>query len=112
MATIKYIMIPIEPLLSNLTMDNGKLITVRETMGNINLKEWYHNQYPTDDMWKGSDDKKSLLDVFTLMTEGHDFYNIIGVCDSLIREHVFEKMADVMCVDYSLIYNLWLQSND
>lgn len=107
----KYIKVPISSLLSAMTPRNGKTITVKELLNETKLKEWYTEQYPTDDMGEELDGDKTLLDVFNLMADGYDFYDIIGVCDSIIRERVFTKLANVMKVDYQVIYYLWLQTN-
>lgn len=38
----------------------------------------------------------------------HEPSDIIGVCDSVIRESVFAALAERMGVPSGVIYNLWL----
>jgi hypothetical protein len=40
---------------------------------------------------------------------GEDVYRYIGVTDSVIRERLFEKLADTLNVKYDYVYNLWLK---
>ena len=42
------------------------------------------------------------------MQEGEQFYNIIKVNDSLVREHIFILLAAVGGVKYDDIYTMWL----
>jgi hypothetical protein len=37
-----------------------------------------------------------------------DVYKYIGIADSIIRERIFEKLANEMGIDYNEIYNQWL----
>lgn len=39
-----------------------------------------------------------------------DIYEILGVADSLIRERVFERLSELLNVDYNVIYNIWLNN--
>ena len=39
-----------------------------------------------------------------------DIYEVVGVGDSVIRERIFVKLAEIMEVDYDYIYNQWLLS--
>ena len=45
------------------------------------------------------------------MQDGEEFYNIVGVADSIIRERIFQAMTDLFSPtgDYDDIYNLWLR---
>jgi hypothetical protein len=42
-----------------------------------------------------------------LIVDG-DIYQYIGVSDSIVRERLFEKLAETLNVGYDYIYNLWL----
>lgn len=37
-----------------------------------------------------------------------DIYELIGVSDSLIRERLFERLSELLNVDYNVIYDMWL----
>jgi hypothetical protein len=69
------------------------------------IKEWYMNDYPTDEL--GCE----LYDNVTFSQLSKDLgnvYDVIGVGDSLIRERVFTKLSELMNVDYAYIYRQWL----
>lgn len=70
-----------------------------------NIREWYMNAYPTDEL--GCE----LYDDVTFAELSNDLgnvYDVIGVGDSLIRERIFSKLSELMNVDYSYVYKQWL----
>jgi len=86
---------------------------VTEAMGVKNseiyqdVKSWYLETYPGDSVAEGIDEDVTFYDcAVTLIREG-DIYDILGVGDSIIREKVFEKLADILGVDYNSVYYLW-----
>lgn len=47
------------------------------------------------------------------MKKGMDFYNVLGVGDSMIRERIFVALADLYSNnDYGEIYHLWMYGAD
>lgn len=90
-------------------------------LANLNVNVWqtYKQDYPTD-VWAIENINKDItfLDiVLTLVQptntqyEKRDLYEVIGVSDSLIREHIFCKLADLTGIDYATFYNLWINHN-
>ena len=74
----------------------------------LTLRKFYQENYPTDDM--GS--KINLTTFVCLMDclhRGGKVYIIIGVEDSLIRERLFQHLADMLGTNYNYVYNLWMQ---
>ena len=71
----------------------------------MNIKDWYTKEYPTDELGQ-------LLNPVTTFDEIYEelplVYELLGVSDSLVRERVFNKLADVMQVSYEDIYDKWL----
>ena len=47
-----------------------------------------------------------------MMSQGYDVYNILGVGDSVIRERVFEELSEILEIDYDVIYQKWLNSDE
>lgn len=90
---------------------NGKL----ESYGNgsekdIIVKDWYAEEYPDDaDIMFGANDV-SFEDTLQMMIQygGDNFYDYIGVGDSVVRERIFEKLAEIYGVSYDDVYYLWL----
>lgn len=72
------------------------------------LKDWYMENFPTDDMGEDIAENKTFLDLFHDLDAGKDVYDEIKVDDSIVRERLFEKLSKIMKVDYDYIYNQWL----
>jgi hypothetical protein len=72
------------------------------------IKTWYLSTY--------SDDKQGVNIKWDITFEQaayclkskEDFYEFIGVEDTIIRERIFEKIAELYEIDYSVVYNQWL----
>jgi hypothetical protein len=80
---------------------------------NTNIKHWYLKNYPMDEL--GEEIRNtSFLNIFKCIDSGYgnDIYSEIfeseGECDSLVRERIFEALAEIFKSDYSYIYNKWL----
>jgi hypothetical protein len=72
-----------------------------------NIKTWYQTNFPTDKL--GADLNEVTFDeVFNCLDRRKDLYEFIGVTDSLIRERLFEKLAELAQMPYSYIYDQWL----
>jgi len=75
----------------------------------MNIKEFYLNTYPTDELGVELIETATfvgLLDV--LHNNTTDVYDYIGVGDSIVRERVFARLAEILEMPYDYIYNLWL----
>jgi hypothetical protein len=72
------------------------------------IKEFYLSNYPTDELGNEIHTKATFIGLFEVLDTYKDVYNYIGVHDSIIRERIFEKLANEMGIDYTEIYNQWL----
>lgn len=81
--------------------------------GQTNVKVWYENAYPTDD-WaiKNFNPGINFQDVYVCLLLKGDIYAFLGACDSIVRERVFTELAELMDVDYSVIYNQWMKAEN
>jgi hypothetical protein len=77
------------------------------------VKRWYELTFPTD---KGGVDIISPGATFwgclrCLDDYGDIYIYLMGCCngDSIVRERVFAKLADIMNMDYDYIYGQWLK---
>lgn len=75
---------------------------------NTKIKDWYVATYPTDELGQKLTENKTFYDLFEALDFHQDVYKLFGVDDSLIRERLFEKLAELMECDYEYIYNQWL----
>lgn len=74
------------------------------------IKEWYIKEYPTDELGIEINDEITFYDLFVVLDTYKDVYEALGVMDSIIRERVFGKLADIMKVDYDHIFEQWLRA--
>ena len=73
----------------------------------MEIKKFYLENYPTDDMGLELSETATFAGLLNELYQEGDIYEYIGVSDSLIRERLFEKLADQLQVDYQYVYNLW-----
>lgn len=71
------------------------------------VKEWYIKEYSTDDLGREINEEITFYDIFYALDRYNDIYEVLGVEDSVIRERVFQKLADIMKVEYNYIYEQW-----
>ena len=74
----------------------------------MNIKEFYLNTYPTDELGAEINEKATFVGLVTELFGGSDIYEYIGVGDSIIRERCFEELAKQLNKPYDFVYNLWL----
>ena len=91
-------------------MADGGVINTRQL--NKKIKDWYIKTYPTDEEGKEIDDKITFKAFYGYLWQGYDVYDVLEVNDSLIRERVFEKLSEILGVDYDVVYKKWLQSGE
>lgn len=72
------------------------------------IKTWHSLRYPNDELAKEMDGEITFKNLWDGMNAGEDVYEMLGVYDSLIREHVFSELAKRMNTKYETIYNKWL----
>lgn len=75
---------------------------------NTKVKDWYIANFPTDDCGKHIRGSITFKDVYERLQTGECIYAFLGVYDSMVREIVFDRLSEVMNVDYDDIYNLWI----
>ena len=84
----------------------------------LNIKQWYEETYPSDSESQYMRDDKTFRDALFLLTSNDyydlsldlDFYDeILGDVDSVVRERVFDKLAEILGVDYEAVYDAWLK---
>ena len=75
-----------------------------------NVKKWYKSEYPGDDLGDDINPDLTFRGVWYHLSAngGSDFYKYIGVGDSIVRERIFDELADTMHLDYDTVYDAWL----
>ena len=70
------------------------------------VKEWYCGKYPDDQLGERINADLNFSEIVTALQNGDNFYEAIGVGDSVVRERVFTELSDRMSVSYDEIYNM------
>ena len=78
---------------------------------NSSVKEWYLNSFEVDNLGNEISEDVTFGDVMRCLEEHNDFYDCIGVGDSVIRERVFEKLAEILNVEPLTVYYQWLKDD-
>lgn len=75
--------------------------------------DFYRSFYPNDEEGKNINPNLTFTSLLRGMKKGLDFYEMVGVGDSIIRERIFVALADLYSNnDYGEIYNLWVNGTD
>ena len=88
--------------------DGGMMAKGGRTGRTSKIKDWYTKKYPTDDLGEEINDSLTFKGLWGMMSQGYDVYEVLGVGDSLVRERVFEKLSEILGVDYGVVYDEWL----
>jgi hypothetical protein len=75
-----------------------------------NIKQFYTEEYPTDDLGYEINTQATFEGLFNKLDRYKDIYEYIGVSDSLVRERIFARLSEVMGVNYDYIYSQWALS--
>jgi hypothetical protein len=75
----------------------------------MTIREFYVKNYPSDDMGDGINPTATFAGLLNQLIVGGDVYEYLYVYDSIIRERLFERLAEELNVKYEYVYNLWLK---
>jgi len=78
------------------------------------IRDWYLETYPEDELGQELANDITFEDAYDLLNsyEYNYFYDYVAVNDSLIRERIFTKLAELYNKDYQDIYDLWVRVED
>jgi hypothetical protein len=80
----------------------------RVIIRDMNIREFYLANYPTDELGVELNEDATLVGLYHTIIIGGDPYEYIGVGDSIVRERLFERLAEELEVNYDYVYNLWI----
>jgi hypothetical protein len=75
----------------------------------MSIKDFYLYAYPTDELGEELNGGATWGGLWAAI-RGGIVYEYLGVGDSLVRERVFSKFAEITHHDYDYIYTEWLNS--
>ena len=80
-------------------------------MEDLKIKEWYLKEYPDDEVGEELYDDITFYDLFEAMDKYKNVYEFLGGfdIDTIVRERIFIKLAEIMNVDYDYVYEQWLK---
>ena len=90
-------------------------VNVSEKMSkfdNNKIKDWYIKNYPDDDLKNELDDKTTFEDLWIGLERTNNIYEVIGIADSVVRERLFEHLAELKGVTYNVVYDKWLEDKN
>ena len=71
-----------------------------------NIKDWYTKEFPNDELGKEINPNLTFDEVYLRPAK---IYILTGVCDSIIRERIFQKTSELKNVTYQSIYERWFE---
>lgn len=77
--------------------------------GNL-VRDWYVHAYPDDDLGQRITPDLTFDDAMQAVSLGGDFYDALGVDDSIVRERVFRQLEARTGIPYDAIYEAWLDA--
>lgn len=75
----------------------------------MKIREFYLEAYPSDDMGNDINPNATFAGLLNQLIVSGDVYAYLYVYDSIVRERLFEKLAEELEVSYEYVYNLWLK---
>jgi hypothetical protein len=75
----------------------------------MNIREYYLGEYPSDELGMELNETPTVAGLLNQLIVGGDVYRYIGVSDSIVRERLFERLAEELEVQYDYVYNLWIK---
>jgi hypothetical protein len=70
-----------------------------------NIKNWYESEFTTDELGKEINPNATFEEVKDNLPNVYDYLDLE---DSIVRERVFIKLAEIMNVHNDIIYYKWL----
>ena len=83
-----------------------------ENATNTNIKQWYTETFPDDEEGELLKDNITFYDLFHAMDNYKCVYQFANISDSIVRERIFEKLAEIIEVDYDYVYEQWLKCHE
>ena len=75
----------------------------------MTIREFYLTKYPTDELGVELNETPTFAGLLNQLIVGGDVYRYIGVGDSIVRERLFERLAEELNVKYDYVYDLWIK---
>lgn len=85
---------------------------LEELADGVKVHDWYMETFPDDTLGMEINPELTFDDVLKALDDKKDIYVTLDVADSIIRERVFDRLAQLTGMDYDDIYTKWLATAD
>jgi len=86
----------------------GHAITGKKINTRTDVKDWYCKTYKHDEMGQEINPKATWEGVAVFLDRGQDIYEYIHAQDSIVRERIMSHLAEMLGLDYDIVYYRWL----
>ena len=74
----------------------------------MKIREFYLENYPNDELGIEINETPTFAGLLHQLIIDGDIYQYIGVNDYIIRERLFDRLAEELEVSYDYVYDLWI----
>lgn len=85
---------------------------MEELQDDLSVRKWYMTAFPHDELGYEIKDDIDFEGLDEVLEQGRDVYEYLGVADSIVRERIFDKLADLTGVAYDDIYEKWMNNQE
>jgi len=82
---------------------------MKDYLKQTRLKDYYERNFPWDELGADMRTEPTFHDLLETLETGKSVYKLIGFGDSIVRERLFEALANKLNKEYADIYNLWIE---
>ena len=76
----------------------------------MTIKKFYLENYPSDELGVEINENATFVGLLHILHTKRDVYDFLGAHDSVVRERVFQELANQLRLSYTTIYEMWLKS--
>ena len=82
---------------------------IKDESLNSKIKAWFLKAHPEEEYFgKQLNANATFQGLYETIKNKQNVYNYIGLQDSVVREYIFQELADILHQNYQMIYKMWL----
>ena len=78
----------------------------------LTVKHYLKTWDPDDETLDLIPDDITFLDLVTVMAQGRNIYSYLNLHDSPVINHILEKIAELLHVEYDDVYFMWILNHE
>ena len=87
-------------------------ILTETALKQIKFKQWYMENYPGDELGAQMDNNATFYDLFETLDQYKNIHEKFQIEGAILRERLFEKLAEILDCDYDDVYYQWRDCNN